>query len=163
MKRTITFKNVTMQGSDKNLHVDIAMELKEQNEKTTFSCSAILRKPWQTTNFIMGGQCLDTIKEITSLKDDPLFNNIFDMWKKYHLNDMHAGTPKQEAAIKKARQDGTLQSYDYDVVKSYLKSINLYYDESYEHNGKAYAYGTGWLYEEIPPNDLEKIKKLMSQ
>ena len=34
----------------------------------------------------MGGQCLD---ELTSYIHDETFNEIFNLWTKYHLNDMH--------------------------------------------------------------------------
>ena len=55
-----------------------------------------------------GGQCQDTIRqELDSYRE--LFIpkasvvRILDIWDVYHLNDMHAGTSRQEEAIQKAR------------------------------------------------------------
>ena len=93
---------------------------------------------------------MDTINEF--LSKDKLFSKIYKFWKKYHLNDLHAGTPKQEKALKKVE---LLGGNYYDEACEYLKSINLYEDNGYK-------YGSSWLKEEIPTKDLNEIKKLLS-
>lgn len=156
--KKITFRNVHMDGDSRTMRVNVELELKEN--PYVFSCCAAIT-PYHARDSIMRGQCLDEIKNHTSLKDDPTFSVIHDLWKKHHLNDMHAGTPRQEAAIRNAIANGTLPDYDYTQVVSYLKSIGLYCDESCQYNGKAYAYGTGWLYEAIPDEDITTIMKLI--
>lgn len=156
--KKITFKNVSLAGDSRRMRVDVKLALKEN--PYVFTCSAAIT-PYNARDSIICGQCLDTIKNYTSLKGDQTFSVIYDLWKKYHLNDLHAGTPNQEAAIREAIANGTLKDYDYTQVVSYLKSIGLYRDESYQYNGEAYAYGTGWLYEAIPDNDIATIKKII--
>lgn len=147
-----------MDGDSRIMNIDVTLTLQEN--PYVFTCSADIT-PLHARDSIICGQCLDTIKNHTSLKDNQTFAVIYDLWKKYHLNDLHAGTPKQEAAIRAAIADGTLPKYDYTQAVSYLKSIELYRDESYQYNGEAYAYGTGWLYEAIPDNDIATIKKII--
>jgi hypothetical protein len=103
---------------------------------------------------VCGGQCLDTIAEY--IKGNETFDKIYHFWKLYHLNDMHAGTIEQEAAIKLWEEQGN--KYDYTKVCEYLKSINIY-EVNYE--GKPYKYGHSWLYRAIPENDLQEIRALM--
>ena len=58
---------------------------------------------------------------------------------------------------------GILKSYganNYDESCNYLKSLGLY---EVMHEGKPYKYGTGWLYEPIPADDLAKIKNLFEE
>lgn len=104
------------------------------------------------TDSIIGGQALDDMAPY--FKDNKDFNTIRDMWKKYHLNDMHAGTEKQESALEK--KFGNRNASDYDKHVEYLKSVGLYEDNGYK-------YGTGWLKRDIPTNDLKKIKDLIEK
>lgn len=78
------------------------------------------------------------------------WNTLLSIWDKYHLNNMHAGTRKQEKALQK--KFGTSR-VDYDKAVEYLKSIGLYED-----NG--YRYGSGWLTQEVPEKVLEWLKNL---
>lgn len=48
------------------------------------------------------GQCLNTIAEHCTI---PQFLEGYDLWKKYHLNGMTAGSPAQEAAKKDFKVD----------------------------------------------------------
>lgn len=128
----------------KNYQVLVKIELTNDN---VFSACGKIKFGKQT---IISGQCLDIINEF--LSKDKLFSKIYKFWKKYHLNDLHAGTPKQEKALKKVKLIGA--NY-YDEACEYLKSINLYEDNGYK-------YGSGWLKEEIPTKDLNEIKKLLA-
>ena len=116
------------------------------------------------TDIVCGGQCLDDIAQYKLEHNQELFDFLYSMWKKYHLNDMKVGTPEQEAAIEKWRESSSEQDYtkyDYTEVCKYLKSIGLYEVEYHglEFDGM-YKYGHSWLYKEIEPEDLEKIKAL---
>ena len=108
----------------------------------------------------MGGQCLDSIAKYV---ENDTFKLIYKMWEKYHLNGMHAGTHAQEEALKEAVKSGKLERYganNYTETCDYLKSIGLY---EVEYNGKPYKYGHGWLFWEIPEEDLKQIEKLLAQ
>ena len=71
------------------------------------------------------------------------------IWKRYHLNDMRAGTPKQEEFV---REWQLTHAYDYTEVCKALSEADLLYDNGYK-------YGSSWLREEVP---LEVIKYLFS-
>lgn len=73
-----------------------------------------------------------------------------ELWKEWHLNDMQAGTPKQEAFIKEWIKEN---KYDYTEVCEALKKARLYTD-------KGYKYGSAWLSKEIPDKVLEFFNKL---
>lgn len=54
------------------------------------------------TDWISGGQCLDKMARYFRA---PQFREVYDLWKKYHLNGMTAGSPAQEAAKKDFKVD----------------------------------------------------------
>lgn len=141
-----------------NCAVEIQLSLSADN---CFSACASLYNHVHT-DIIMGGQCFDTlISEFPELKNSDIFMECYSLWKSYHLNDLHAGTSEQENALKDAVQNGILTRYganNYQETCDYLKSINLY---EVELNGKSYKYGTGWLKEEIPRDDLLRIESLI--
>jgi hypothetical protein len=69
--------------------------------------------------------------------------DFLDVWHKYHLNDMKAGTPKQEEAIKKFRAENKISGWAYDKEREHLDKIGLLIDDGY-------VYGTAWLKESVP-------------
>ena len=100
---------------------------------------------------IYWGQCLDRAGKELNIKN-PVFLQIVHFWKLYHLNDMKAGDSEQEKAVKEYTKD---HKYNYDEVCKYLESKNLLV-----HNG--YRYGTAWLKEDIPAEDIEAIERLLA-
>ena len=148
LKSTINFGKIAYCGKRKTNLVEVEVELENYPTKPVFTASAIV---WNQskTDAIRAGQCLDEL--VPYLKDNELFMKIHRLWKLYHLNDMKAGTPKQETAIKEYLKN---HHYDYDEVCDYLESINLLKDDGYK-------YGSSWLYEPIPENDLEEIRRLL--
>jgi len=72
-------------------------------------------------------------------------------WRRWHLNHMRPGTPKQEEAVRKWRQ--TAEDIGYKATCEMLKSIDLLVD-----NG--YRYGTAWLKEKVPVDVLEWLFSL---
>ena len=120
------------------------------------------------TNIVSCGQCLETIAEYI---DDPVFMQILNLWRKYHLNGMHAGTPEQEAFVERYLADMKKADpnyrYDYTEVKEALKAANLLTveytgkttDRMYDH--EPYTYGHGWVVNDLPESVLEEIKSLL--
>ena len=141
--------------------VEIDIELRDRvNNRTgeTYKEFSVTGSIWNHihTDIYCGGQCLDTIAKY--IKGNEEFDFVYDMWKKYHLNGLHAGTRQQEDALKQAVAEGKLKSYganNYTESCEYLKSIGLY---EVEVNGQPYKYGSGWLHENIPEEDLERIE-----
>lgn len=109
------------------------------------------------------GQNLDEIAEFVH---DPLFLEIYDLWKKYHLNGAHAGTPEQEAAVDEYLQNN--KSYDYTKVCAFLKERGLYEVDFHGMTvGKMwdgiYRYGQAWIVQEIPEKDLARIREIVGE
>ena len=118
-----------------------------------FSASGIIdennRGRWRDYS---AGQCLDEILEI--FPNDELIQRIHKVWKKWHLNDMHPGTPNQEAYLAKFEQP---RSDHYSWAKEKLAEAGLDPDPNYEYNGKPYSYGSAWLNVELPRAIEEEI------
>ena len=92
------------------------------------------------------GQNLDEIYRLNG--DNYFFRRIYKYWKKYHLNDLQAGTQQQTEILKKC------PSTDYDDRCEFLKTNDLYVD-------RGYTYGSKWLTQIIPDNVVSEIKKLI--
>lgn len=121
----------------------VEINLKKEDDKIVFSACGDYPH-W-------GGQCLDFMND--TLQGDILWDKIYRLWKLYHLNDMHAGTPRQENLLKMGRLAGVdLSNYDKE-----LDFLREYFVECDELDGKPYKYGTKWLYRPIPENDLWEI------
>lgn len=98
-----------------------------------------------------GGQCLDHFKEhaeqyIIDESRRELFNRVFDVWNKYHLNTLQAGTKRQTEFLK---ENGYLGK-DYKEKCDFLKENNLYEDNGYK-------YGHGWLGQPIPEDIIKEV------
>ena len=154
MKKTINFGKHAITSKRKINSVDVTLELVEKEQgKPVFTASAMA---WNTrhTDCTLGGQCLDTLAErCMALRNNKLYKDILGLWQRNHLNDMHAGTEKQEAEID-AWLASTGKRYNYDEVCEHLKSVGLYDDNGYK-------YGHGWLYRAIGDEDLKRIKEII--
>ena len=160
MKKVFKFGKVDAYNIGKrNCLVTVEVELKLDREGCeVFTASGNV---WNNlkTDIIQGGQCLDDLIKFKELKYNKQLLLIHDLWKKYHLNNMNAGTLEQSQALEKwHKENGTRFDYTKDV--EYLKSIDLY--EVTLKDGSPYKYGHSWLYREIPENDLNIIKTLLS-
>jgi len=155
MKKTFNFGKVRFNNNRKENLVTVDIKL------TDDGCFTASGKIWNRiqTDCIAGGQCLDTIKEC--LPNNKTFNQIYNIWKLYHLNDMNAGSPKQNDVIDKYFNNNPFP-HDYDLICMALKSIDLLEDKSFIHKDKPYRYGSAWLKTEIPPNIIKQVYGLMA-
>lgn len=103
------------------------------------------------TDIYSGGQNLDTIARL--FPNDPKVQRILEVWREWHLNCMHAGTPAQEQAIKEGRESGEITTYPdwYGSACRYLESRGLLED-----NG--YRYGSAWLSRELPQGIIAEVE-----
>ena len=145
MKKKFEF-NCKVRRGNRNYNAVAVVEV-ELTEEKVFTASASLK--WAGKWFGMAGQCLDDLKKYIH---NETYNTIYMMWKKHHLNDMHAGTEAQEKALEEAGYTSWANNY-YECC-DYLKSIGLYEDNGYK-------FGTGWLKREIPQEDLQIIEGLL--
>jgi hypothetical protein len=72
------------------------------------------------------------------------------VWDEYHLNDMKAGSPAQEAFLKANPVTYTYPESHYEKACEALAAAGLNPDPNYLHEGKPYKYGSAWLRAEVP-------------
>ena len=110
-----------------------------------------------------GGQNCDSIRDLIKvsgnmeLKGEGTLGDlleILDIWDRWHLNDMHAGTRKQEAAIEAWKAEGN--KYDYTEAKVALVRKGL-------DNDLGYSYGSAWLLEVLPPETEARVVALFAK
>ena len=89
------------------------------------------------------GQMLDSIKQ-----PSPKLRKIRHIWRRYHLNDLQAGTKHQTQVLQDWKQRPKRDRYDADV--KFLEKQGLLVD-------KGYKYGTKWLTKPIPTSTRLEI------
>ena len=145
---TFVFPKIAFYGRNKVNTPEVTVSLKVGDNKEVLS---ICGQVWNSkhTDIIAGGQCLDRMYKF--LKKDKIFIELYKLWKRWHLNDLCAGTIKQEEAL----DNVGIKFNSFDERCDYLKSVNLYFDDGYE-------YGSKWLYRKIDEDDLKSIYNLLS-
>lgn len=153
-RKVISFGKHAIYSVRKINEVTIELELrKDDKSRLEFSASGNV---WNGshTDIMMGGQCIDSIlKECRALRSNKLCLEIEGLWKRNHLNGMHAGTEKQEKALEEMPTDEKYQGYN--EICAFLESKGLLVDDGYK-------YGTAWLYREISDEDLKRIEEIMA-
>lgn len=148
-RKTLDFGKVDYNGSGrKNCRVTVEVELREQNGNLELSICGSVWNPGET-DIYSGGQNLDQLVELVPTAK---MRRIHEVWQRWHLNAMKAGTPAQEAFLRLRKADfpGYPTSY-YDWAKDVLRSHGLQPD-----NG--YSYGSAWLTEELPADIIAEVR-----
>lgn len=164
------------------VEVDVRLTNQDNGEYEFAACGAI----WNCrhTDHLSGGQNLD---EIAKYVKDPVFKEIYDLWKRYHLNGLHSGTRKQKDALTKEsdrrnaehrakgeKEEKPLNYAErYEDACEYLKSIGLYIDkladgevlncETEKVKADHYPYGEGWITYVLPEKALKRINSLLDK
>ena len=149
MKKTIKLGKIDGYGNGRKMCL-AEIEIKLTDDGKFSVCGGV----WNSrgTDYIMCGQCLDEL--YPHLKNNSKFKQVYEWWKKWHLNDMHAGTEKQEQALEDAGM--TNWANEYSKCCDYLESIGLLYDNGYK-------FGTGWLKREIPTEIQEQMRNFIKE
>jgi len=77
----------------------------------------------------------------------------FDVWDRWHLNDMRAGTPKQEEWLRQHPIEVVYPESHYEKASKLLEEAGLNPDDGYR-------YGHAWLREEVPAEVLQFLADL---
>lgn len=186
MKKVFNLGKIKFDGQRKRVNsVEVTLELRERGGDATFRIDSktgervitgktpeytelsICGDIWNArhTDIICGGQCLDTIAEYRDqLSSKEIFDELYDLWRHYHLNGLHAGTLEQEAAVNEWKKAGN--TYDYDTVCGMLKERGLY-EVDYtgvsvgrRYENEPYRYGQAWLVRELPEKVIERVVEL---
>lgn len=80
-------------------------------------------------------------------------SKLWQVWDRWHLNDVRAGSPKQEKFLREHPVKAVYPDFHYDKASDALKEAGLNPD-----NG--YTYGSAWLTEEVPEGVLSWLKSL---
>lgn len=80
------------------------------------------------------------------------------IWKRWHLNELNGGSPKQEAFLREL--DAKNEGIGYQQACEALKEAGIYEDADFIYKGKPYRYGSAWLKEEVPVEVLEWLQNL---
>lgn len=155
ISRSFVFARIRLPWRRKPVQAVVTIRLDETDPtRPVFSMNAHI-KGFQ-------GDAMDVLLESSATGTDPLLRELCELYDLYNDNDLHAGTAKQETAIRQALLDGTLASDAYPAVSDYLKSIHLYIDDAVrDAAGKPHRYGHGWVYAAIPEDDLSRIRYLI--
>lgn len=146
----------TGNGIKDNL-VEVEVRLEDRDAGQRLSISGTI---WNRlkTDCISAGQNLDEIRKLIGFS--PLMNRVHLIWKRHHLNDMKAGSPRQEAFLagyRQAYRDNNngceMDSFDYTTRIDLLERVGLHPDTQYNN----YRYGSSWLYTPIPDDILAEI------
>lgn len=79
-------------------------------------------------------------------------------WEEWHLNDMRAGSPAQQAHLKAHPITDRLNYYD--AACASLAAAGLNPDPGHLIDGKPYRYGSRWLAEPVPEDVLQFLAAL---
>lgn len=91
-----------------------------------------------------------------------LVDTFLNVWDRWHLNDMCAGSPRQAEFLREHAEewDRKVFTSHYDWAKHVLEAAGLHPDEEYLHDGKPYEYGSTWLYEALPEDVYDFLNRL---
>ena len=156
MKRNvISFGKFDFNGCGRRIN-EITVEIELRENRDGKPVLSVCGDVWNSkhTDIIRGGQCLDALNE--KLKHNRLFAEIYDLWQKYHLNDMNAGTPEQLAFLEEHKDEIN------EADGFYHKELNLLKKYGMEKDSEGVVYGTKSYYREIPDADLERINKVLA-
>lgn len=96
------------------------------------------------SDIVSGSQNLEEIGQL--FPRDSRVQRVVATWRRWHLNDLKAGTPEQEAYL---RDHPQLSSYDERLAALTGAGLN-------PHNG--YEYGSQWLTESLPADVIEQVR-----
>lgn len=164
--KIIEFGKIDYNGTGKKENL-VTLELElgyKNNEGFVFSAMGNVWNKYET-DILMGGQCVDDIfnEYRNQLDNSELYFTILTLWEKYHLNDMHPDCIHQRAE----KWGDVLINPDKPKTQDNMRAWQTYTSgNSKGLLGKPcevckYKYGTAWIYEPIPVNDLRKIVDIM--
>ena len=169
MRKEISLGKIDFNGCGRKINL-VTVDIELRSETTSYGVPykefSVCADVWNSkkTDILCGGQCLDDIKPyMAGTKYETLFLEIYDLWKKYHLNGFRAGTPNQQKACKEWFESNP---YDWNKLCNMLKSKGIYedtftgYGHAKQYNNEPYRYGSDWVVEFIPEDDLAFINML---
>ena len=97
------------------------------------------------------GQCREYLDDLTNTRPGLDIAELARIWDRWHLNDMRAGSPAQEAWLR----DNGRRGHDYSDTCARLAEAGLNPDPT-----TGYRYGSAWLSEPLPDDVVAFIDAL---
>lgn len=81
-------------------HIEVEWRLEVKNNTRLYWEFSVCGAVWNAshTDWVSGGQNLDSLAEFPAIKNNAEFREAYDLWQNYHLNGLTAGSPAQEKA-----------------------------------------------------------------
>lgn len=155
------YKIVINPGKSEGIDIFLKISIKNNN----LSISGV-HGPYSNGNcFGSCGQILDTLLTTTEYSEGfnrKVVEQLYRYWKRWHLNDLTAGTPEQEKAVRKSKLT------EYTDICNHLKALGLYEVPvesaqpycKHELQEDIYKYGHAWLKEKVPSKVTSWLFKL---
>ena len=122
MKKIFNFGKIAYIGNKRENLVTVEIELKENERGLVFTASGDIWNRLQT-DIISGGQNLDEINK-TPVRFNKTFQEIYRLWKLYHLNDMHPECEHQAALGWREIAGESVTIYEYSLNSETLEKQN---------------------------------------
>jgi hypothetical protein len=133
-------KTLFYSGSDFDCEINISIA--EHNSFKRLSIFGVIFEGGKETGW---GQIREEVKGIIPAR-------LYQIWKRWHLNNMRAGTFAQEEILRQAKDKGVDVS-SYEKACDYLHSFDVLVDEGYR-------YGSAWMKEELPQDVIDYLSVL---
>ena len=107
------------------------------------------------------GQIRDTVREVSRYApgwDAAMVADLVAIWDRWHLNDLTAGSPRQEEWLREHPIEYTYPESHYGKATTALATAGLNPDTEHVHEGTPYQYGHAWLREDVPGDILERLQ-----
>lgn len=161
MQKTIRIGTVSL-GYGRPVHLFCSIEFEagklsitgvegpKRNGDATGGCGQIIMSPWEIVTYAPGWNP-ETVAR---------FREVWDRW---HLNDMQAGSPAQMAHLRAHPVEDRLHYFE--TARESLRAAGLQPDRGYmvrdkDGNPQPYSYGSAWLREEVPADVLDFLQGL---
>lgn len=171
-------RDFTGRRSKHKVTLDIEIKSKDREQQGTDGINyedplelSISQSIWQRdeSDILSGGQGQDTLRE--ALKEGKLeigngiteeeFEEFLDIWDKWHLNDLNAGTERQKEIIEEHKDEQKYKKFDefLDRPKAILEDFDAEPDKETEGFGdEGYSYGSAWLYQPLPQDVIDFVE-----
>lgn len=142
----------------KRRFVDVFCKIEIANGKLSISGVC-----WGSCGQINIGTDASDFEEFAPQWDKAKVDKFFAVWERWHLNDMRAGSPAQEAFLRENPISFEYPQSHYNCAKMALAEAGLQPDTGHiNRDGKPYSYGSSWLYEELPAEIIAWLEALPS-
>lgn len=122
-------------------------------EGDRFSMCAEIWNPRETDVYTCG-QCIESVAAY--FPRDTKAQRMVAIWRRWHLNDMRAGTPAQEAWLRDNPIVAVYPESYYVKASAALAEVGLNPDPNFTESG--YLYGSAWVIETLPDDVRAEIE-----